>query len=277
MSTNVFGEECLTIASERPFFASVPKDRPEVIAHRGGAGEWPPETMFAFRKAIKSGVDVLEFDVRRTADDAIVLMHNPTVDETTDGEGYVRHKTLAELKTLNAAAAPRWKDLKTSQHIDIPTLTEVFALLQEFPTIRFIIEIKDRDIWLANAVGQLIVQERIEDNVLVASGWDSVLMSFRRDYPRVATSASVLEILAFQTRVSLVAGNYLPNTDAIQWHSRFLGVPVITRSFVKRAKSLDLVVHAWTVNSRREMKRMIKLGVDGIITDYPSSLLKLLP
>lgn len=101
-------------------------------------------------------------------------------------------------------------------------------------------------------------------------------MAFRRDYPRVATSASVLEILAFTARVNLVAGNYLPNTDAIQWHSRFLGVPVITRSFVKRAKSLDLVVHGWTVNRPREMKRMIKLGVDGIITDYPTKLLKIL-
>jgi len=61
-----------------------------------------------------------------------------------------------------------------------------------------------------------------------------------------------------------------------EWHSRFLGVPVITRSFVKRAKSLDLVVHGWTVNRPREMKRMIKLGVDGIITDYPTKLLKIL-
>jgi glycerophosphoryl diester phosphodiesterase len=272
MSTRESGKQRFNIASKRPFFACAPKDRPDVIAHRGGAGEWPPETIFAFRKAIERGVDVLEFDVRRTADDAIVLMHNPTVDETTNGSGFVRHQTLEELKKLNAAKG--WNNLR-SKHIDIPTLAEVFALLKEFPTLRFICEIKDRDIWLANAVGQLIGKERIEDNVLVASGWDSVLMAFRRDYPRVATSASVLEILAFKTRLNLVAGNYLPNTDAIQWRSRFV-VPVITRSFVKRARSLDLIIHPWTVNTSREMKRMIKLGVDGIITDRPTELMKIL-
>jgi glycerophosphoryl diester phosphodiesterase len=270
MSTNLSGEERFNIASKRPFFVSAPKDRPDVIAHRGGAGEWPAETMFAFRHAVDRRVDVLEFDVRRTADDAIVLMHNPTVDETTDGKGFVRHKTLKELKELNAAA--RWVNLESQQ---IPTLNEVFALLQEFPTIRSIIEIKDRDIWLANAVGQLIVQEHIEDRVLVASGWDSVLMAFRRDYPRVATSASLLEIFAFKTKLNLVAGNYLPNTDAIQWSSRFL-VPMITSAFVQRARTLDLIVHPWTVNTRREMKRMIKLGVDGIITDHPTALLQIL-
>ena len=270
MSTNLSGKKRFNIASKRPFFVSAPKDRPDVIAHRGGGEEWPPETMFAFRNAIELGVDVLEFDVRRTADDAIVLMHNPTVNETTDGDGYVRHQTLEDLKKLNAAA--RWDNIESQQ---IPTLNEVFALLQKFPTIRSIIEIKDRDIWLANAVGQLIVQERIEDRVLVASGWDSVLMAFRREFPRVATSASVLEIFAFKTKLNLVAGNYLPNTDAIQWRSRFV-VPVITRGFLQRATTLDLIVHPWTVNTRREMKRMIKLGVDGIITDHPTALMKIL-
>lgn len=257
----------------RPFFAAA-KNHPEVIAHRGGAAEWPAETIYAFRQAINLGVDVLEFDVRRTADDEIVLMHNPTVDETTDGSGYVLDKTLKELKKLNAAA--QWPNLH-SQHIDIPTLSEVFDLFDEYPDLRMNIEIKDRDVWLANAVGKLIYSKGAENNVLVASGWDSVLKAFRRDHSRVATSASVLEILTFQVRDDLQNGSRRFEPDALQWHSRFWGTfPVITRSFVKKAKSLNLVTHAWTVNREKEMKRMTELGIDAIITDKPSRLMTML-
>ena len=261
------------VVSEKPFFAAAPKNRPDVIAHRGGGGEWPGETMFAFRKAIERGVDVLEFDVRRTADDEIVLMHNPTVDDTTDGSGFVLNKTLKQLKELNAAA--RWKDLR-DLHVEIPTLKEVFALVHEFPTLRFVTEIKDRDLWLADAVGKLIVQEGIEEKVLVASGWDSILMRFRRDYPHVATSASIFEILLFQAPFNLLERTYLPHTEAIQWHSKAKFIRIINRRFVERAHRLNLIVHGWTVNKPKEMDRLIKLGVDGIITDYPSMLLEIL-
>jgi len=256
----------------RPFFAAA-KNHPEVIAHRGGAAEWPAETIFAFRKAIERGVDVLEFDVRRTADNEIVLMHNAKVDETTDGSGYVADKTLKELKKLNAGA--QWP-LLHSHDFKIPTLSEVFALFDDYPDLRLNIEIKDRDLWMANAVGQMIVQRGIENNVLVASGWDSVITEFRRNYSQVATSASVLEILKFQAWNNVLGSNSRLETDAIQWHSRFGPVLVIKRGFVKKAKSLDLIVHAWTVNTRREMKRMIELDVDGIITDHPTALLKIL-
>jgi glycerophosphoryl diester phosphodiesterase len=251
--------------SEKPFFAAAPKDRPDVIAHRGGGGEWPGETIYAFREAIKLGVDVLEFDVRRTADDQIVLMHNSTVDETTDGTGHVRTKTLKELKKLNAAA--RWP----GQNEQIPTLEEVLVLIDSHPMLRFNIEIKDRDLWLTKAVGELVCSKGIEDNVLLASGWDSVIQAFRRDYSRIATSASVLEILGFKA-----CRKYRPNTEAIQWHSKFGPIRIINRGFVERAHRLALMVHGWTVNEPKEMDRMIKLGVDGIITDYPTTLLKML-
>jgi glycerophosphoryl diester phosphodiesterase len=69
--------------------------------------------------------------------------------------------------------------------------------------------------------------------------------------------------------------DYRPDTDAIQWHSKFI-VPVITQKFVDKARSLNLKVHAWTVNEPKEMQRMIALGVDGIITDFPTRLLQIL-
>ena len=88
------------LVNAKPFFAAAPKDRPDVIAHRGGGGEWPGETIFAFEQAIKLGVDVLEMDVRRTRDDQIILMHDCKVDRTTDGTGRVRKLDMKYLKTL---------------------------------------------------------------------------------------------------------------------------------------------------------------------------------
>jgi glycerophosphoryl diester phosphodiesterase len=102
-----------------------------------------------------------------------------------------------------------------------------------------------------------------------------VLHEFRRQCPEVANSASVLEIEEFEALDKVFNWGYRPDTDAIQWHSEFI-VPIITQKFVDKAHGLNLLVHAWTVNTREEMQRMISLGVDGIITDYPTTLLQLL-
>jgi glycerophosphoryl diester phosphodiesterase len=274
MSTNQSGR--FNAVSKRPFFVAAPKDRPDVIAHRGGAGEWPGETILAFEKAIKHGVDVLEMDVRRTKDDEIILMHNGKVDKTTDGHGHIRALTLAELKKLNAAA--RWATNPIFKHIEIPSLPEVFDLLKDYPKIRLNIEIKDRDRWLAEKVGAMITQRGFADRVLLASGWDSVVEVVRDNYPNIASSASVLEIITFQICDNILGVRApLKRVDALQWHSRMLKLKIITPRFVERAHSRGLIVHAWTVNEPEEMARMIDLGVDGIITDYPSTLLKLFP
>src|SRR5215813_789004 len=103
MSSNVPSGTRFNFVTEKPFFAAAPKGRPDVIAHRGGGGEWPGETLLAFDQAIKLGVDVLEMDVRRTRDDKIILMHNKKVDETTDGTGRVRELDMNYLRTRNAA------------------------------------------------------------------------------------------------------------------------------------------------------------------------------
>lgn len=253
----------------RPFFSAA-KNHPEVIAHRGGGGEWPGETIDAFRQAIKLGVDVLEFDVRRTADDKIILMHNCTVNKTTDGKGRVRRMMMQDLKSLNAAA--RWATNPLFRNIPIPTLADALTFLKEHPSIRANIEIKPRDTWLGIQVGQMICAEGLQDRVLVASAWHRVLKKFRRKYPDIATSASVLEILAFQFFGKRFRGLHKP--DAIQWHSKFFFVKIITRGFVERAG--DMIIHAWTVNEPEEMGRMIELKVAGIITDHPTTLKKII-
>jgi len=255
------------VGASRPFFQAA-KRSPEVIAHRGGGGEWPEETIYAFERALKTGVDVLEMDVHRTVDGELVLMHNPTVDETTDGSGEIKQLTLAEIKKLNAAA--KWPHLNLN--LKVPTLEEVF---EAFPRMRMNIEIKQKEPSLVTPLCHLIHKYKMADQVLIACGWNSVLREFRIECPDVATSASVLEIAEFEALDEVFKFGYRPDTDAIQWHSKFV-VPVITAGFVKKARDLNLKVHAWTVNDENEMERTIRIGVDGIITDYPSLLLSVL-
>ncbi|MDT4895147.1 MAG: glycerophosphoryl diester phosphodiesterase [Acidobacteriota bacterium] len=258
------------IGGDRPFFQKS-KNFPEVIAHRGGGGQWPEETIFAFEQSLKIGVDVLEMDVHKTADDVLVLMHNKTIDQTTDGTGLIAELKYDEIKELDAAA--RWPALRGTG-IRVPSLREVFETFQS-RDVRMNIEIKQKEPSLVAHFGKLIRDYEMTERVLVASGWNSVLHEFRRECPEVATSASVLEIAEFQALSRIFDWDYRPNTDAIQWHSKLI-LPVITQRFVDKAHSLNLKVHAWTVNEPQEMERMRALGVDGIITDYPQTLLQLL-
>ena len=283
---DVGGERLLSTAARgqspgrganHPFFTRV-KNRPEVIAHQGGKGQWPGNTMFAFERAVKLGVDVLELDVHSTSDGALVLMHNESVDETTDGTGRVRRFTLKNLKKLDAGY--RWHEDGTDDFryrgkgITVPTLEEVF---QAFPRMRMNIEIKQSEPSIVAPLCEMIARHGMTEKVLVASFSHEVLRDVRRRCPALATSASLEELLEFRLgRTSIVERPSRP--DALQmWEQRFV-VQLLTQRFIDRARreSVNLPVHAWTVNGIDGMRRVIRLGVDGIITDYPGPLLALL-
>jgi glycerophosphoryl diester phosphodiesterase len=261
----------------RPFFEAS-RNKPEVIAHRGGGGQWPGETIFAFEQALKIGADVIEMDVRSTADDALVLIHNATLEETTNGQGDVHDHSLEQLKKLDAGF--KWTDDggKTfpfrGKNITVPTLEEVFSA---FPGARMNIEIKQTEPSIVAPLARMIRDHGMTDRVLIAAFSDSALGEFRRICPEVATSASRSELIKFVAIDGLFHGHKdIPDTDAIQVLSKFSVVPVITERLVRTAHGLDLPIHAWTVNRAEEMQRMISLGLDGIITDLPGPLLRLL-
>src|SRR5215208_4117973 len=117
--------------------------RPLVIAHQGGDGVWPGDTMYAFENAVAIGADVLEMDAHVTKDGQIVLMHDEEVDRTTDGTGLIEDLTLEHLKQLDAAYKWSTDDGKTfpyrGQGIQVPMLEELFPT---FPEMRYVIEIK---------------------------------------------------------------------------------------------------------------------------------------
>lgn len=258
---------------DRPFFAQV-KNRPEVIAHRGGEGHWPGETMYAFERAVKMGVDVLEFDIHMTRDGHLVLMHNADVDATTDKSGQLKKMSLQEVQALDAGY--RWKRGSEFPYrgigIKVPTLDEVFAA---FPRARMNIEIKQSDPSLVLKFCELIEKHQIpKDNLLVASFSDEVMKEFRDRCRGVATSTAKLELAEFLLKDRLTGGNFKPkHADVIQMVDK---LNLVNAGFVERVHKHRLPVHAWTVNEPAEMRKVMAAGVDGIITDYPGPLLALL-
>ena len=261
---------------DHPFFVQA-KNHPEVIAHRGGAGEWPGETVVAYQHAVDAGVDVLEMDVYLTKDDELVLMHNPTVNGTTNGKGLIAGKTVSELKDLDAGY--KWSDdgnrtfRYRGQGITVPTLKEIF---ETFPNMRMNIEMKPATKSPVDRLSRLIAEHEMTDRVLVASFVQEYLREFREASPRVATSASATKLLKFfLLNNSFVNGSFTPDADAFQiWETIVPQQFARARRFVDRIHRLNVPVHAWTVNDPVEMQRLIALDVDGIITDYPTRLLE---
>jgi glycerophosphoryl diester phosphodiesterase len=253
--------------------------RPLVIAHQGGEELWPSNTMFAFERAVALGVDVLEMDLHVTADGALVLMHDETVDRTTDGTGRLEEMTLAEVKALDAGYY--WTDDEgqtypfRGQGITVATLEELF---QAFPDMPMNIEIKlVENLPIVEPFCQLIRQHGKQDQILVASFHEDAMAEFRAACPEVATSASQNEVINFFARHFVgLAGSYSPPAQAVQVPEYRSGIHILTPRFVEDAHSRGMDVHVWTVNEAEDMQRMIDFGVDGIITDRPDILLELL-
>lgn len=254
------------------------------LAHRGASGLVPENTPLAFREALRLGADGLETDVHLSRDGQLVVIHDETVDRTTDGTGPVAEKTVAELKALDAGHdfARDGKYPFRGQGLRIPTLEEVF---QAFPRTRINIEIKpdrpdgavERELW------RLIDKYRRYAITLVNSEHDAAVQRFRglaaaapAGQP-VPTGAPFRESLRFLVLSRLgLGGLYSPPFDALQVPERFriagLVVPVVTPAFIAAAHRANVAVHVWTVDDPADMRRLIEMGVDGIITDHPEIL-----
>jgi glycerophosphoryl diester phosphodiesterase len=253
-------------------------DKPLVMAHRGGEGRWPPNTLFAFRNALDLGVDVLELDIHATADGVLVVRHDDTVDRTTNGSGAIREFTLAQIKALDAGHP--WSDdggqtyPYRGQGITIPTLEEV---LEAFPGVRLNIDIKPPAPEVVPLFAKTLDRFGRVDDVLVGSFHDDQLYRFRRLCPQIATAAGVREtvILFILNRLRL-GSLYRPRANAFQVPEYNGRLHVVTPSFIRVAHAHNMDVHVWTVNDRADMKRLLGWGVDGLFTDYPDQMMELI-
>jgi len=256
----------------------------DVIAHRGGNGQWPGETNYAFTRALKSGADVIEMDVWGTADGILVLMHSSDISKVTEGSGKVSSLEFDELKELNAAH--QWSPdggrtfpfagVEPEDDLKVTKLEKVF---ERFRDRRLNIEIKQKRPSIVKPFLDLIQKHKVPaENLLIASFYTGVLKEFRRECEQrglpIATSASTWEWMRFYFGYHLFHIRYRPPAEALQMAERLpvLRLWLLSRRFIQKAHDAGLKVHAWTVDDPVDMQRAIVNGIDGIITDFPGPL-----
>jgi glycerophosphoryl diester phosphodiesterase len=254
-----------------PYFAGAPL----LIAHRGGSALAPENTMLAFRRAVEWwSADILEIDVHATRDGEVVVIHDDTVDRTTNGFGAVADLSFDEIRELDAGFQFSPDEGRSfpfrGRGEKVPTLREV---LVEFPTQRVNVEIKagsaQRPVW------QTVRDLGAEHRVLIAAGQRSNRALFA-SYPG-PTSASGKELYLFLLLVRAGAtSQFRIDVDAFQMPERHHGRQVLSPRWVRGAHALNIPVHVWTVNGVADMQRLLDWDVDGIITDRPDRLAQVL-
>ena len=255
-----------------------PKGWSTNIAHRGGTRIAPENTLVGFRKGLEVGAGVLELDVHASADGHVVVIHDETVDRTTDGTGPVREMTLPEIKELDAGHTfhPDGGDSYPYRNrgVTVPTLEEVY---REFPEVPINVEIKGTRPGIEEAVLRVIEDAGAEDRTLVVSEKHATIRRFREvSGGRVATGSSTREIATFYLVSHLrLSGLLRPPYQALQGPARKV-LRVVTPKLVRAAHELGVRVDVWTIDEEPDMRRLLGFGVDGIMTDRPDVLARVL-
>jgi glycerophosphoryl diester phosphodiesterase len=224
------------------------------IAHRGASGRFPENTLKAFGAAIDAGAQMCELDVQLTSDGALVVIHDETVERTTDGRGAVRSMTLEELKRLDAGVHSG-REFKGER---IPTLEEVMAISDG----RCELNIELKGAGIERKVCELLVARRAFATAMISSfDWDALAL-VRHFEPRLRVG-----LLATQWPARLVGAAFELKAESINPRSDF-----VTEDLCIAAHERNLCVYTWTVDEPGEMRRLIAFGVDGIMTNYPERL-----
>jgi glycerophosphoryl diester phosphodiesterase len=262
------------------------------FAHQGGAWECPSSTLFAIDRAVAAGATGIELDVHATADGELVVCHDATVDRTTAATGNIASFTLAELRELDfsywfipgadvtpgrpEADYPYRGRAPADPRFGIASLRQV---LEQFPDVVLNLDIKQTAPVVApyeETLARLLAEFERTDDVIVASFLDTATDAFRTFAPGVPTSAGTSATAEFWRAVR--HGHAIPHIPAVAYQvpERMGDLVVVDEAFVEVAHQNGKAVHVWTVNDATAMERLVGIGVDGIISDLPSTLGKVL-
>ncbi len=240
------------------------------IAHRGGGRLAPEETLPAYERALAEGADMLEMDLHATSDNVVVLHHDATVDRTTDGEGLIREMPFETLRTLDAGYRFTADGGETypfrGTGVRVPTFEEV---LEAFPDQVFTVEIKQIEPSIVDLVLDVLDRTHMNRRVILVSFSDSVVQDIREKRPDQITGAATGEMILFAALKPENLDDYRPPCP-------FFQMPSSDAEQVALAHDLGIRVQIWTVNGEAEMREWLAMGVDGIMTDDPSLLERVL-
>lgn len=249
-------------------------NRPLIIAHRGASGLTPENTLAAFEKAIEIGVDRIEMDLRQTIDGEVVVLHDKTLKRTTNGWGSVRKLSLNKLKRYSAGS---WFHYDYSAE-KIPTFREVLEHVNGRSTL--LLEIKDGSPYhhgIEKNVIDLINEYNAHEWCIVQSFNDKVLKNFRA---LAGLNSDVQKLFEIVIPVAPFYGGSKFTYKSVRSYDFAQEVNVnyknVTPLVVRKIHKMRKKINVWTVNHEYDMKLFIEWGVDGIITDYPDRLKKLL-
>lgn len=258
-------------------------ERPVVLAHQGASGHAPSNTLAAFALGLEQGADILEVDVHMTSDGVVVVSHDATIERFSNGAGLIREMSLAQLRQYDFGYGFSPDGGQTypyrGKDVTIPTLEEVF---QHFSGVRVNIEIKQSQPPMEEKLWELVRRYHMEDKVLINSFMDEPVARWRvLAGERTALGATRGEMYKFAALwLPRLGWLYNPAVDAFQLPvAQRLGPATIrldTPRLLELAHSLGIKVHYWTINDEPSMRRLIELGADGIITDYPDRAVKVL-
>ncbi len=213
----------------------------QVVAHRGASFLEPENTIKAIEKAVKIGADFVEVDVRMSKDNKLVIMHDPDVNRTTDGNGFVKDYTLQELKKLDAGKGET-----------IPTLDEVISCVKD--RVGLVIEIKE-----PGTEGKILekIDENNLENVILTSFYHKSIKNARKMNPSV--DAGII-FTGQPVDVKQMASNASANII-------FPSYRYMNEDMVKQAKNKGISVYPWTIDEPEILKKFVEMGADGIVTN----------
>lgn len=233
--------------------------RPAIIAHRGASAHAPENTLSAFRLALEHGADGVELDAKLTRDGHVVVIHDQTVNRTTGASGVVREMSLKELKALDAGS---FFD-STFARERIPTLDEVFSAVGVMTMIN--VEITNYTSpmdELPDKIADLVIQHGLRERILFSSFHPLSLIRVRRRLPDVP--------------VAILTQPGKPGSLLRGWLGRWVSphfihpyLTDVTGPVLEEEHRRARRVNVWTVNDPEEIRRLRKIGIDGIITDDP--------
>jgi glycerophosphoryl diester phosphodiesterase len=224
-----------------------------IIGHRGAAGTMPENTLASFNKAIALGVDMVELDVQRCKTGELVVLHDDNVRRTTNCKGFVREMTLEQVQQCRIGF----------RGDTIPTLEEVFKLVNR----RVAINIELKMLGTALLAGELVTRYVNEygwsyEDVVISSFQHKELAVLKEAYPYIRR-APVFE---------RVPQSFAPIIKLLSPYAVVLNYRTVTPAIMDEVHNAGVGVYVWTVNKEKQIRKMIALGVDGIISDYPERL-----